>query len=265
MREGQAMNISPAFSFYPKDFLSSPRVQDMTVDEMGAYCLLLFSAWIAEDQGYLPDDEALLRRICRMSEEQWSRSRALVLSCFEQGEGRVFNKRLLKELDRQRAHREAQRQNALKRYQEDVGEEAPCSAQVCRGSAMAVPSQCQGPAETCLPSSSPSSSPSSKDEDIGVLAFLTSWNQLPGPFPKVKKLGARRVHLLKRLADKYWRDNWLVALSLMAGSSFCRGENDRGWVADLDFFLRPDTVTRLIEGKYQTRKPEEPPRGRDEW
>lgn len=59
--------------------------------------------------------------------------------------------------------------------------------------------------------------------------------------------------MASRMADPYWRENWRGALALMAGRAFCRGENDRGWVADLDFFLRPDTVTRLLEGKYESK------------
>ena len=44
-----------------------------------------------------------------------------------------------------------------------------------------------------------------------------------------------------------------AALDRVRSSSFCRGQNDRGWRADLDWFLRPDTVTKLLEGKYEDR------------
>lgn len=33
-------------------------------------------------------------------------------------------------------------------------------------------------------------------------------------------------------------------------SSFCQGKNDRGWVASFDWFIRPDTVVKIMEGKY---------------
>ena len=32
------------------------------------------------------------------------------------------------------------------------------------------------------------------------------------------------------------------------------GDNDKGWMADLDFILRPDKVTKIIEGSYKSSK-----------
>jgi len=42
---------------------------------------------------------------------------------------------------------------------------------------------------------------------------------------------------------------------MIPDSPFLLGENDRGWRADIDWFLRPDSVTRILEGKYRTDKP----------
>jgi hypothetical protein len=37
----------------------------------------------------------------------------------------------------------------------------------------------------------------------------------------------------------------------MDASPFCRGETgDRGWRASFDFLLKPDTATKVLEGKY---------------
>ncbi len=65
---------------------------------------------------------------------------------------------------------------------------------------------------------------------------------------------ARRTQLRARWRDEHWRDNWMVALARAGPSAFCRGANDRGWVIDLEFFLRPDTVTKILEGKYDNRR-----------
>ena len=51
-----------------------------------------------------------------------------------------------------------------------------------------------------------------------------------------------------------WLQNWQQALALVAASSFCQGGGDRGWRANLDWFLAPDTVVRVIEGRYGDRK-----------
>ncbi len=65
---------------------------------------------------------------------------------------------------------------------------------------------------------------------------------------------ARRTQLRARWKDEHWRDNWMVALARAGPSAFLRGANDRGWVIDLEFFLRPDTVTKILEGKYDNRR-----------
>lgn len=73
---------APAFLFYTGDFLSSPDVQLMEAHEVGAYCLLLFNSWQSNRSGYLPDDENRLRRIARLTAQQWAESRDLLLGKF---------------------------------------------------------------------------------------------------------------------------------------------------------------------------------------
>ena len=38
----------------------------------------------------------------------------------------------------------------------------------------------------------------------------------------------------------------------MSRIPFLIGENDKGWMADLDFILRPDKVTKITEGSYKS-------------
>lgn len=47
---------------------------------------------------------------------------------------------------------------------------------------------------------------------------------------------------------------WTTVIERIASSSFCRGENDRGWRADFDFLVRPDTHAKVGEGKYDGRQ-----------
>ena len=39
----------------------------------------------------------------------------------------------------------------------------------------------------------------------------------------------------------------------MSESKFCVGENDRGWKADFDFFLKPGVIEKVMEGKYDSQ------------
>lgn len=51
---------SPAFQFYPADYLASQRVQMMTLEEEGAYIRLLCYCWL---HGSIPDDDAQIARL----------------------------------------------------------------------------------------------------------------------------------------------------------------------------------------------------------
>lgn len=68
--------------------------------------------------------------------------------------------------------------------------------------------------------------------------------------PKVVKLtDKRKGHLAARLKE-YGLDVWKEAMERAGRSPFLCGHNDRKWKADLDFMLRPDSVAKILEGKY---------------
>jgi len=64
----------------------------------------------------------------------------------------------------------------------------------------------------------------------------------------------RQTALNARWKDQWWQDNWQAALDRGGQSAFLRGGNDRGWVIDFEFFLKPDTATKILEGKYDDRQ-----------
>lgn len=93
---------------------------------------------------------------------------------------------------------------------------------------------------------------------------VVTWNG-HSSLQKIKSLSPGRVKALKsRRTDAYFCENWKEAISKVAESNFCNGENDRGWRADFDFFLRPDTVAKIMEGKYDNRNSAKANGGRSE-
>lgn len=97
-------------------------------------------------------------------------------------------------------------------------------------------------------------SPASEHSDSDDL--VAAWNALPD-VPKVAKLTNNRRRALKaRLSDKHFADNWRRGFEIISRSDFCRGRvpptdgRKQAWRADLDWFLRPDSLVRLLEGKY---------------
>jgi DNA-binding transcriptional regulator YhcF (GntR family) len=62
----------------------------------------------------------------------------------------------------------------------------------------------------------------------------------------------RKRQLCVRWKDEWWRGNWQHALEAVNDEDnlFLRGGGSRGWHITLEFFLRPDTATNILEGKY---------------
>lgn len=103
----------------------------------------------------------------------------------------------------------------------------------------------------------PSEDMSSGDDPSGVSGeFLQVWNSAAKDigWSAIREVTpSRRQTIRKRLRNKFWREHWREALDRIRGSPFCKGENDRGWVAEPDWFLRPNTVTAILEGKYDPK------------
>jgi len=66
----------------------------------------------------------------------------------------------------------------------------------------------------------------------------------------------RKAKIRQRLQECGGLSGWVAALDKLAASSHCAGSNDRGWQADLDFLLQAQSFTRLMEGRYDDRKPQ---------
>ncbi len=84
--------------------------------------------------------------------------------------------------------------------------------------------------------------------------LLDIWNEVAKELglPKVRALGKgqRRVKVLTRLKDEPDLEQWRLGASKISESDFLTGANDRGWLANFDWFIRPDTLNKLLEGVY---------------
>jgi len=89
----------PAFQFYPKDFLTDPKVQMMTDEEVGIYIKLLCYCWL--DEG-LPLDISMLARMLRCDEARLK----LPLEAFQKGKEKWTHKRLTSERKKQKSYRD---------------------------------------------------------------------------------------------------------------------------------------------------------------
>ena len=81
--------------------------------------------------------------------------------------------------------------------------------------------------------------------------LLDLWNSNCGKLSKATAMSKKRVRSWSlRWGDFPDRGHWEAAIRRLAASPFCNGANDRGWKADLDFLLQPDTHLKALEGKY---------------
>ena len=198
---------APAFQFYPQDFISSLDVQVMNVEQVGAYILLLSNAWIHDPQGYLPNNDLLLQRICRMNDKQWTKNKSLILKKFEKTGELIFNGRLIKELEKQAENRKKQAENGRKGGRPKANQK-PKKAVGYSGETQTEPKK-----------SSSSSSSISSSNNTSLHTFSESpYADNPTLFkaqfcPKQYQFVDLDYYynLLKEKGDKYKYENWIDA------------------------------------------------------
>lgn len=75
------------------------------------------------------------------------------------------------------------------------------------------------------------------------------------PITIPRKLTPDRRRKIEARIREHGEEAWREACRKLAASAFCRGENDRGWRADLEFLCQPKSFNRLIEGQYDSQGP----------
>jgi hypothetical protein len=92
--------------------------------------------------------------------------------------------------------------------------------------------------------------------------LVDAWNAITTPpIPRCAKLShLRDTHVRARLQERPLEE-WRDIIARIEASAFCRGTNDRGWLATFDWLVKNDeTAVRVLEGKYDTRAPVAPAR-----
>ena len=95
-----------------------------------------------------------------------------------------------------------------------------------------------------------------------VNAAFDAWNVMARQCQVVQAIefsNFRQIGIADTLA-KRGLSVWQQMLDRVAVSQFLNGANDRGWVADLEFLLKPTNQTALLEGRYDNRASSSPPK-----
>lgn len=182
---------SPAFQFYPGDFLSSDNVDRMSMTERGMYITLMAKYWL---KGGLPADLKELAGMCRMKPDKFSRiwTKGTLHLCFSEKNGRMMQSRLDDERRKQAEFKRRQSDRANTRWNKAV--KPP------KADAVALPVPASSP--QCSSSSSLSLSSSSKRESAPAQAGpRNGTGLLRGPRPEAAFDGGRVWVLHKTHAD----------------------------------------------------------------
>ena len=110
---------SPAFQFYPADYLADAKVQTMSIEGEGCYFRLLCYCW---REGSIPSDRAAIVRLCKGYDGPGI-DEAMALFVRGDKRGTLVHRRLDKERKRQealsKAMQEAGLRGAIKRWKLD--------------------------------------------------------------------------------------------------------------------------------------------------
>lgn len=242
------MSKSPAFQFYANDWLSSTKITLMTPAQEGAYIRLLCYAWNDPDCS-IPDDDQQLAVLSRLGEGWFNNGSRLVRECFEphpEKQGRLVNRRLLEERQKQEQWREKSRQGGI---QSGQTRRAKPVKRITKPALKGGSTTLEPPNEgwlnqtRTLQSSSSSSSSDIKEEkkDMSNLRSTAVRSPVSEVFEHWKTvlnhpraiLDSKRQRLIRsRLDEGFSVDDLKAAINGCKASPWHQGLNDRGQTYD---------------------------------
>lgn len=103
-----------------------------------------------------------------------------------------------------------------------------------------------------------------RDTGVGLTpkTVIEAWNEMAeaNGLPKAMTVTKGRAKALAaRFKDAFWVQLWREAIDEIPKDPFRLGHNDRGWKADIDYFLQPDRVAKLIEQRQTKPATNQPP------
>lgn len=94
----------------------------------------------------------------------------------------------------------------------------------------------------------------SNNKEKDVEQYVEYYNEYCTRLPKVRRVTPDRKQKILRFIKEYEWEDIIEVFQKANESDFLTGQNDRGWKANIDFFLRPDKFVSILEGKYGGKK-----------
>lgn len=205
---------------YIADYLAD--TSRLTTEQHGAYLLLLIDYW---RNGSLPDNDAILAQITRLSPDAWSNARSILQAYFKHDDGRWVHGRVESELAKAKESRDKAKTRAI------AGAKARWNASSNATSiTQAIPED--------MPEQCPSPSPSEvyKNNTSTDVDFQRFWDIWPTSKRKIAKQKCLAVWKQKKLSQK--TDQIISHVKLMRST--------KTWSEGFD----PAPLTYLNQGRY---------------
>lgn len=84
--------------------------------------------------------------------------------------------------------------------------------------------------------------------------FMADYNSICKSLPKCQKLTPKRIKAISNILSKFTDKEILEVFNNLESSDFCKGRNDRGWKADIDFILSEEKFVKTLEGRYNSKR-----------
>lgn len=101
------------------------------------------------------------------------------------------------------------------------------------------------------------SQPNRKKPKMSPEDVMRVYNDSAPPLPRIKLLNAARrrrvAKLIKDFPDAFTEQSLGEMIQQIKLSDFHIGKNDRGWVANFDWFIREENFIKLFEGSFNGR------------
>ena len=107
--------------------------------------------------------------------------------------------------------------------------------------------------------------PASNRTQLTFEDLRKKWNQIKGVRHCRAITNDRRKHFNARMNESKWLAGLNEALEHVAASDFLQGGGSKGWRADIDWFLSPGSLTKILEGKYDGKKADDTPKRETEY
>jgi hypothetical protein len=246
----------PGFMLNIHKLLASRLWGMSTGDEFKAAVALWAASWQQVPAGSLRNDERELQSHSR-SGSRWKKVKAVAMHGFILcSDGLYYHPVVCADAIRANKARQQRRDAIAKRYDKDPKPDRATAVATAVGHPKHDPEPGRTTSnDTKRDESKKESPPSAADP---VKEAFDAYNALAERIglPVARKCEADRRGKIRRRLDE-WNGllGWAEALERLAASPHCCGSNDRGWRADLDFLLEPRSFTRLMEGRYDARKP----------